>query len=158
MLKKIAVFWVLLLFAVPLVQAETYIYGGAQVIVPGGGKTDEVGGGMMFGLGQKIGKNLIFWGNYEGIKTGEADEQDNGYAGLEILSDPIISSGALQGGLFLLVEGGLQNAPNSPVNFGSLINGGLWFKLSETAELRVGGGYSGDLYSIDIGTVIRFWE
>lgn len=162
MLKKI-LFFVLIGGFLTLIgpdkpRAETMIYGGAQMIVPGGEETEGIGGGMMFGVGQKIGRNLILWTNYEGIKTEEAKQQDNVYAGLAILSDLIINSGALKGGIFLLIEGGIQNTPDSPINFGSLINGGLYFRLSETTDLYIGGGYSGDVYSIDIGTVIEFWE
>lgn len=135
-----------------IIQAETIVYGGAQLLVKGG-STENIGAGTVVGFGQQINKKLILWGNYEGFKTGEGVGIDNGLIGFTILTENLIHP--LRSGLFLTVEGGLGKVEGEKVQFANLTSAGFYFNLSETTKLWIGGNYSStgesNIYSIQTG-------
>lgn len=164
MLKKI-LFFVLIGGFLALIgpdkpRAETIFYGGGQMLVKGG-STDEIGGGTVVAIGQRISKKLIVWGSIDGFKTGEGVGVDNGFVGFSLLTDDLILP--LRSGLFLTVEGGIGKVEDEKVGFANLTNAGFYFDLSESARLWVGGGYSAtggvDVYSIETGlSMVIDWK
>jgi len=152
MLKKLIISAVLVCFSFGFAQAvEPIAYVGGQVIIPDK-NTEDLGLGNMLCFGYRLGPNIIGWLlNYEAFKTNEGISKDNFYAGFTYHSNRLFSLFTLPVGLYGTVEPGFEKQSGEKTKFDVLRNGGFWFELGPETTGWIGGGISGDVYSIDVG-------
>jgi len=151
-LKKLIILAMLVCFAFGFAQAvEPIVYVGGQVIIPDR-NTEGTSLGDMLCFGYRLGPNVIGWLlNYEAFKTKEGISKDNFYAGLTYHSDRLFNLFTLPVGLYGTVEPGAEKQSGEKAKFDVLRNGGFWFGLGPETTGWIGGGISGDVYSIDVG-------
>ena len=144
--KKLILTIVLVCFSFGFAQAETMIFGGGQLAICNQG---EVRGGTLLGLGQRVSKQVILWGNLSKQKTDPGLTQY--LMGLSILSEYLIPN--INMGGYLQAEGGWNKEIGEPTVEGGLVSLGLFFDANEKNTLWLGWGYNG-IHSIQAGLSI----
>ena len=150
MLKKLIILAMLICFAFGFAQAETMIFGGGRMLFECD-KTEGIGAGTLFGIGEQISDQVIIWGNYASQKTNEGENSEQYLLGLSVLSAYLIPQ--IYSGAYLQVEGGVDKESGQGITWGSLTGLGMYFDVTDNNKLWLGWGYNG-IHSIQAGLSI----
>ena len=161
MAKKILILTAMLSLLVASVQAEPIIYAGAQAVIK-----DGMGAGTMLSFGYKVSDKVVFLaGTHTSLKTHDATEIDNAYAGATIFTDYLIPDYNIGG--FIGIQAGGTKVEGEKTTFGSLGFSGIYIDIKPSGvkpgesptKLMIGGTYAdaektGGIYSFQIGLLM----
>ena len=133
--------------------ADIVTYVGGQAIV-NGNNTDGLGGGMKMAWGINLSDKLMGWIAYDGFKTQEALDFDNGMIALTYLTPDVIPK--LRMGLYVTGEAGASKVESEKAEIGFMGGVGFFSDLSSKMRLWIGGDYKdaadgNKIYSISAG-------
>jgi len=139
MKKSVLLFVVLSLFVfVVMAQAEVVTYVGGQAIVDGN-NTDPFGGGMQIAWGMPFSDKLMGWLRYDGFKTEEALNFDNGLIALTYMTPDVWPQ--LKMGMFATGQGGVSKSDITDSEWAFMGTLGFYFNVSTKMRLWVGYDY-----------------
>jgi opacity protein-like surface antigen len=133
-----AVLALALLWGVQVGTAEVVTYVGGQAIVDGN-NTDPFGGGVQMAWGINLSDKLMGWIKYDGFKTEEALDFDNGLIALTYLTPDVLPK--LKMGLYVTGEAGATKVENKKSEFGFMGGVGFFFDVTDKMRVWLGGDY-----------------